>query len=62
MLLEILDITLQEIMDRLQLDCSISVLCRAIRNKLGFTRKKKSLYAAERDNRKFKKNVPNGQN
>lgn len=48
-ILEAPDITLQEIIDKLQLDCSISVLCRAIRNKLGFTRKKKSLYAAERD-------------
>lgn len=40
-ILETPDITLQEITDKLQLDCSISVLCRAIRNKLGFTRKKK---------------------
>ena len=35
------DITLREIKDDLKLDCDISVLCRAIRHKLGFTRKKK---------------------
>ena len=48
LILENPDITLQEIKDKLNLDCNISVLCRAIRNRLGFTRKK-SLYAAERD-------------
>jgi transposase len=61
-ILETPDITLQEIIDKLQLDCSISVLCRAIRNKLGFTRKKKVYTRPNEISRKFKKNVPNGQN
>ena len=43
------DITLQEIIDKLHLSCTVPSLCRIIRHKLGFTRKKKSLYAAERD-------------
>lgn len=47
-ILETPDITLQEIIDKLQLDCSISVLCRAIRNKLGFTRKKKFIRSRTR--------------
>ena len=42
------DITLQEIIDKLNLCCTVPSICRIIRNKLGFTRKK-SLYAAERD-------------
>lgn len=44
------DITLQEIIDKLHLRCTVPSICRIIRHKLGFTRKKKSLYAAERDN------------
>lgn len=35
------DITLQEIIDKLQLDCKVPAMCRAVRYKLGFTRKKK---------------------
>ena len=46
------DITLQEIKDKLNLDCSISVLCRSIRNKLGFTRKKKVYMPPREINRK----------
>lgn len=42
------DVTLQEIKDKLSIDCSISVLCRAIRNELGFTRKKKFVCSRER--------------
>ena len=43
------DITLQEIIDKLETDCKVPTICRIIRHKLGFTRKKKSLYAVERD-------------
>lgn len=43
------DITLQEIIDKLEIDCKVPTICRIIRHKLGFTRKKKSLHAAERD-------------
>jgi len=38
------DITLQEIIDKLKLSCTVPSICRIIRNKLGFTLKK-SLYA-----------------
>lgn len=41
---------MQEIIDKLHLRCTVPSICRIIRHKLGFTRKKKSLYAAERDN------------
>ena len=43
------DITLQEIIDKLEINCKVPTICQVIRHKLGFTRKKKSLYAAERD-------------
>ena len=43
------DITLQEIIDKLHLSCTVPTICKIIRHKLGFTRKKKSIYAAERD-------------
>ena len=35
------DITLQEIIDKLHLECKIPSICKIIRRKLGFTRKKK---------------------
>ena len=35
------DITLQEIIDKLEIDCKVPTICRIIRHKLGFTRKKK---------------------
>lgn len=40
------DLTLQQIRDRLDLKCSLAALCRTLK-KLGLTRKKKTLYAAE---------------
>ena len=35
------DITLQEIIDKLHLSCTVPSICKVIRHKLGFTRKKK---------------------
>jgi len=54
------DITLQEIKDELKLDCDISVLCRAIRHKLGFTRKKKVYTPLKEISPKYKPSEKNG--
>jgi len=40
------DLTLEQIRDRLRLSCSLAAVCRALK-KLGLTRKKKVLHAAE---------------
>lgn len=40
------DLTLAQLRDRLGVDCSLAALCRTLK-KLGFTRKKKTLHAAE---------------
>jgi transposase len=40
------DLTLDQIRDRMQLSCSLAAICRTLK-KLGLTRKKKALHAAE---------------
>lgn len=42
------DITLQEIIDKLHLSCTVPSICRIIRDKLGFTRKKKFIRRRKR--------------
>ena len=41
------DITLQELIDKLHLPCGVANLCIIVRHKLGFTRKRKTIYAEE---------------
>ena len=41
------DITLQELIDKLCLPCGVANLCIIVRHKLGFTRKRKTIYAEE---------------
>ena len=41
-------ITLQEIIDKLHLSCTVPSICKIIRHKLGFTRKKKFIRRRER--------------
>ena len=43
------DITLQEMIDELKLPIKVSELCNIIIHKLGFTRKKKMIYASEQN-------------
>ena len=40
-IIEELDITLQEIIDKLEIDCKVPTICRIIRHKLGFPRQQK---------------------
>ena len=48
-ILETPDITMQEIIDKLQLPIKENTLCVIVKYKLGFTRKKKMLFASESD-------------
>lgn len=48
-ILETPDITMQEIIDKLDLPIKENTLCVIVKHKLGFTRKKKMLYASESD-------------
>ena len=56
------DITLQEIIDKLHLNFSVPSLCKIIRHKLGFTRKKKVYTLLNAINPKCKQSEPNGRN
>ncbi len=56
------DITLQEILDKLHLSCTVPTLCKIIRHKLGFTRKKKVYTPLKEINPKYKPSEPNGRN
>ena len=46
-IMETPDITLQELIDKLHLPCGVANLCIIVRHKLGFTRKRKTIYAEE---------------
>jgi transposase len=48
------DATLEELRDRLNVDCSLAAICRALK-KLGITRKKKVLHAEQRDTPEIQK-------
>ena len=48
-ILETPDITMQEIIDKLELPIKENTLCVIVKHKLGFTRKKKMLSASESD-------------
>lgn len=54
------DITLQEIIDKLNLRCTVPSICRIIRHKLGFTRKKKVYTPLKEIILKYKPNAKNG--
>ena len=56
------DITLQEKIDKLHLSCTVPSLCRIIRHKLGFTRKKKVYTPPKEISPKYKPSEPNGRN
>ena len=54
------DITLQEIIDKLHLECKIPSICKIIRHKLGFTRKKKVYTPPKEISPKYKPSEKNG--